>query len=35
MGRCFENVKDDDDFDQVLEMVKSVNEMDLGVLYLG
>ena len=31
MGAAWRNVKDDDDFDQVLEMVKSVNEMDLEV----
>ena len=31
MGAAWRNVKDDDDFDQVLEMVKSVNQMDMEV----
>ncbi len=31
MGAAWRNVKDDSDFDQVLEMVRSVNEMDLEV----
>jgi len=31
MGAAWRNVKNDDDFDQVLEMVKSVNEMNLEV----
>ena len=31
MGAAWRNVKDDNDFDQVLEMVKSVNEMDMEV----
>ena len=29
MGAAWRNVKDDADFDQVLEMVKSVNKMDM------
>ena len=31
MGAAWRNVKDDSDFDQVLEMVKSVNQMDMEV----
>ena len=31
MGAAWRNVKDDADFDQVLEMVKTVNEMDMEV----
>lgn len=31
MGAAWRNVKDDADFDQVLEMVKSVNQMDMEV----
>ena len=31
MGAAWRNVKDDADFDQVLEMVKSVNKMDMEV----
>ncbi|MFT5305017.1 MAG: biotin synthase [Parvicella sp.] len=31
MGASWRNVKEDDDFDQVLEMVRSLNEMDLEV----
>ena len=31
MGAAWRNVKDDDEFDQVLEMVKTVNEMDMEV----
>ena len=31
MGTSWRNVKEDDDFDQVLEMVRSINEMDLEV----
>ena len=31
MGAAWRNVRDDDDFDQVLEMVKSVNKMDMEV----
>lgn len=31
MGAAWRNVKDDNDFDQVLEMVKSVNQMDMEV----
>ena len=31
MGAAWRNVKDDSDFDQVLEMVKSVNKMDMEV----
>lgn len=31
MGAAWRNVKDDDDFDQVLEMVKSVNKMNMEV----
>jgi biotin synthase len=31
MGAAWRNVKDDEDFDQVLEMVKSVNKMDMEV----
>lgn len=31
MGAAWRNVKEDDDFDQVLEMVRSLNEMDLEV----
>ena len=31
MGAAWRNVKDDGDFDQVLEMVRSVNEMDMEV----
>ena len=31
MGASWRNVKEDDDFDQVLEMVRSLNELDLEV----
>ncbi len=31
MGAAWRNVKDDDQFDQVLEMVRTVNELDLEV----
>ncbi len=31
MGASWRNVKEDDDFDQVLEMVRSLNQMDLEV----
>lgn len=31
MGAAWRNVKEDDDFDQVLEMVRGLNEMDLEV----
>ncbi|MCT4582599.1 MAG: biotin synthase BioB [Flavobacteriales bacterium] len=31
MGAAWRNVKDDEDFDQVLEMVSSVNKMDMEV----
>jgi len=31
MGASWRNVREDDDFDQVLEMVRSINEMDMEV----
>jgi biotin synthase len=31
MGAAWRNVKDGDEFDQVLEIVRSINKMDLEV----